>query len=57
MSYVVTIYDHKREGVKQRKFQFRHEAVSWLTLSGFITDDMTHPYTQEYAEITKETQI
>lgn len=52
--YRVTIYDHKRERVKQRKFQFRHEAVSWLTLSGFITDDMTNPFTGERAELTKE---
>ena len=54
--YTVTIYDHKRERVKQRKFQFRHEAMGWLVLSGFITEDLQHPYTHEYAEITKETQ-
>ena len=56
MSYIVTIYDHKRERVKQRTFEFRHEAMSWLALSGFISDDMTNPFTGEYAEITKETK-
>lgn len=52
--YTVTIYDHTRERVKQKSFEFRHEAMSWLALSGFITNDMQHPYTGEYAEINKE---
>jgi hypothetical protein len=51
--YVVTIYDHTRERVKERTFEFRHEAMSWLALSGFITGDMTNPFTGERAEITK----
>jgi hypothetical protein len=55
MSYTVTIYDHKRERVKQRTFEFRHEAMSWLALSGFVADEMTHPYTGQYAEIQKGT--
>lgn len=55
MRYIVTIYDHKRERVKQRKFEFRHEAMSWLVLSGFIAGDMQHPFTGQYAEIKKET--
>jgi hypothetical protein len=52
--YTVTIYDHKRTRVKQRKFEFLHEAKSWLVLSGFVTDEMSHPYTGEYAQIEKE---
>jgi hypothetical protein len=54
MSYIVTVYDHKRERVKQRTFEFRHEAMSWLALSGFITDELTNPYTGEKAELSKE---
>jgi hypothetical protein len=51
--YTVTIFDHARERVKERTFQFRHEAMSWLVLSGFVTDDMTNPYTGERAEIMR----
>lgn len=56
MGYLVTIYNHNRERTKLLRFEFRHEAMSWLALSGFITDDMMHPYTGEYAEINKETE-
>jgi hypothetical protein len=53
MSYLVTVYNHNRERTKLLQFQFRHEAMSWLALSGFITDELTNPYTGEKAELTK----
>lgn len=56
MGYLVTVYDHNRERTKLLQFQFRHEVMSWLVLSGFITDEMTNPYTGESVEITKEKQ-
>jgi len=55
MNYIVTVFDRARERTKVKVFEYRHEAMSWLALAGFITDELTNPFTGESAEITKET--
>ena len=54
----VTIHQHRLEHVKIRSYHFKHSAVTWLLLSGFLpTEDpltYTNTMTGETATINKE---
>jgi hypothetical protein len=54
MSYVVTVYSHTRERIKQKTFEFHSQALSWLILNGFINDDLVNTLTGEYAELKRK---
>ena len=49
--YTVTIRNQTRTKKSWKVFFFAHQAKTWLSLAGFISKDLSNPFTGEVAEI------